>query len=52
VSSYKKDKRSAWVNQLKYRAGTNRTCVAVANKNARVIWAVLNYQEDYRQSAV
>jgi transposase len=47
----KKDKRSMWVNQLKSRAGTNRTCVAVANKNARVVWALLKYQEAYRKAA-
>lgn len=48
-ASKKSDKRSLWVNQLKQRAGTNRTVVALANKNARIIWAVLNYQEDYRK---
>jgi transposase len=48
-ASKKSDKRSAWVNQLKQRAGANRTAVAVANKNARIIWALLKYQEDYRK---
>ena len=50
-ASRKSDKRSTWVNQLKQRAGANRTAVALANKNARIIWALLNYQEDYRQQA-
>lgn len=47
----KKDKRSLWVNRLKWRAGANRTCVAVANKNARIIWALLKHNDDYRQAA-
>jgi transposase len=47
----KSDKRSLWVNQLKWRAGANRTCVAVANKNARIVWALLKNNDDYRQTA-
>lgn len=50
-ASRKSDKRSEWVTQLKKRAGANRTAVALANKNARIIWALLNYQEDYRKQA-
>ena len=34
------DSRSMWVNELRQRRGYNRATVAVANKNARVIWAV------------
>jgi transposase len=37
-----------WVNQLLERRGFNRTTVAVANKNARIIWAVLRTGEAYR----
>lgn len=47
----KKDKRSVWVNQLKCRAGSNRATVAVANKNARIVWALLKSQEAYRKAA-
>ncbi len=47
----KKDKRSVWLNQLKLRAGANRTCVALANKNARVVWALLKYDKPYRKAA-
>lgn len=47
----KPNKRTAWVNQLKSRAGTNRTCVAVANKNARIAWALLKREENYRKAA-
>jgi len=37
-----------WVNQLRQRRGFNRATVAVANKNARIIWAVLRTGEPYR----
>ena len=37
-----------WVNQLRERRGFNRATVAVANKNARIIWAVLRTGEPYR----
>jgi MerR family regulatory protein/Transposase IS116/IS110/IS902 family len=37
----KTDSRSMWVNELRQRRGYNRATVAVVNKNARVIWAVL-----------
>jgi len=42
VSANKDDPFSRWVNALRDRRGMNRAIVAVANKNARIIWAVLN----------
>jgi transposase len=47
----KTDSRSTWVNELRQRRGYNRATVAVANKNARVIWAVLTSGEPYRSAA-
>jgi len=47
----KTDSRSIWVNELRQRRGYNRATVAVANKNARVIWAVLTSGEPYRSAA-
>jgi transposase len=44
----KADRNSQWVNQLRERRGFNRATVAVANKNARIIWAVLRTGEPYR----
>jgi transposase len=35
------DKRSQWIRGLLARRGWNRTAVAVANKNARIVWALL-----------
>lgn len=37
-----------WVNQLKERRGFNKTTVAVANKNARIIWSILHNESEYR----
>ena len=37
--------REAWVADLILRRGTNRAAVAVANKNARILWALLTQDE-------
>ncbi|EPS9371116.1 transposase, partial [Klebsiella pneumoniae] len=37
-----------WVNQLKERRGFNKTTVAVANKNARIIWSMLRNETEYQ----
>jgi transposase len=44
----KNDPNNTWVNQLRARRGFNRATVAVANKNARIIWAVLRTGQPYR----
>jgi transposase len=44
----KTNPNNEWVNQLRKRRGFNRATVAVANKNARIIWAVLRKGETYR----
>jgi transposase len=41
-----------WVNQLKDRRGFNKATIAVANKNARIIWAVLRNKTEYKESYV
>ena len=51
-SGKKNDARSRWVNNLKIRAGVNRTCVAVANKNARIVLALLKQNEAYKPSVI
>lgn len=47
----KPNKRTAWITRLKCRAGSNRTCVALANKNARIAWALLKKEENYKKAA-
>jgi transposase len=40
------DRRSSWAKSLKERRGANRATVALANKIARIIWALLSRPED------
>jgi transposase len=44
----KQDRRSCWLRQLVARRGKNVASVALANKNARIIWALMAHDEDYR----
>lgn len=44
------DAQARWLNQLVERRGFNRACVALANKNARTIWALLVRDEEYRMA--
>ena len=46
-----KDKRSQWIGEVEQRRGRNITAVAVANKNARIAWALLTKKEDYQANA-
>ena len=42
------DMQERWLCALTHRKGTNVAPVALANKNARVIWALLAHDEKYR----
>ena len=46
----KTDSRSRWIRGLLERRGWNRTAVAVANKNARIVWALLSRGGVYGES--
>jgi transposase len=48
TSGHKTDPRSRWLQALMARAGHNRTTVALANKNARIVWAVFHSGQPYR----
>jgi transposase len=41
------DRRSQWLKGLAARRGFNRAVVALANKTARIAWALLTRKEDY-----
>jgi transposase len=45
----KSDKRSIWIADKKHRCGFNKASVALANKNARIIWAIMATGESYRK---
>lgn len=47
-SKRRNDKRSRWIRDLIQRAGYNKAVVAVANKNARIVWVLLAKDEPYR----
>lgn len=47
----KTDSRNRWIADKQRRLGTTKACVAVANKNARIIWALLAKDEPYRRAA-
>jgi len=45
----KRDPRSLWLARLAQRRGPNVAAVALANHNARIIWALLSREENYRE---
>jgi transposase len=46
----KHDDRSRWLKALMERRGKHRAAVALANKNARIAWALLVHNQEYRVS--
>lgn len=47
----KTDRRSRWVAEKMKTRGKNKAAVAVANKNARVIWKIMSTEEVYKEFA-
>jgi hypothetical protein len=41
------DPISQWLVQLTARVGWQKACVAMANKNARILWAVMTREEGF-----
>ena len=41
------DRRSQWATEVEKRRGTNIAAVALANKNARTVWAVLTQESSF-----
>ena len=48
AAAHKDDAHSRWINALVQRRNANIAAVAVANKTARTIWAMLTRSENYR----
>jgi transposase len=44
----KEDARSKWIQNLMNKKGMNKAAVAVANKNARIIWAIVKKKTVYK----
>jgi transposase len=51
VCQQKKDALNIWVAEKWQRCGLNKAAVALANKNARIMWAILATGECYRRAA-
>ena len=47
----KTDARSRWIVSLEQRRGKNIATVAIATKNARIAWALLTSDAEYRRAA-
>jgi transposase len=47
AAAHKEDHQSRWINGLVKRRNHNIAAVAVANKNARTVWALLAKAEAY-----
>ena len=50
VGKIKPTGTQSWVNQLAARKNKNIAAVALANKNARIVWALLNHDRDYQDN--
>jgi len=50
-ASHKTDRRSLWIADKQRRLGTPKACVALANKNARIVWSLIARGEVYRRAA-
>ncbi len=44
----KDTQRSRWITEKVRTRGSNKATVALANRNARVIWALLAKNDEYR----
>lgn len=51
LTKNKGDARSRWIRRIATERGKNRAAVALANKNARIIWALLSRGETYKAAA-
>ena len=49
-AKHKLDDMSCWIRGLKERRGYNKACVAVANKNARILWALMAHGACYQSN--
>jgi transposase len=48
----KQDARSQWIGRMRARRHPNVVAVALASKNARIVWSILSRGEDCRPPQV
>jgi len=51
AAARRQDRLSRWALALRERRGYHRTCVAIAAKNARIVWALLSSNQPLRLAA-
>ena len=51
AAAKKDDPQSRWINEVVKRRNVNIAAVAVANKNARIVWALLTRSGQYEKPA-
>ena len=42
---------SQWISSIASRRGNNKACVALANKNVRIAWAIMKSETEYKNAA-
>lgn len=47
-TAHRSDRKSRWAEQLKQSKSWNKAAVALANKHARIAWAILNGEANYQ----
>lgn len=50
-SARRTDRKSRWVEAVRQRRGSNSAAVALAAKHARILWALLAREQEYRVAA-
>lgn len=51
LADHRTDPLGRWIRRLKTERGANKAAVALANKTARVVWALLARDQEYKQPA-
>ena len=52
TGKYNLDPISQWAISLRQRAGWQKAVVALANKNARILWALMTHQRSYEATHI
>jgi hypothetical protein len=52
TGKYNLDLISQWAISLRQRAGWQKAVVALANKNARILWALMTHQRSYEATHI
>ncbi|AFS53864.1 transposase IS116/IS110/IS902 [Leptospirillum ferriphilum ML-04] len=48
LADHRTDPLGRWIRRLKTERGANKAAVALANKTARTVWALLAWDQEYK----